>query len=314
MMSVPRRDFLVCINTSAGDQADLELEHWIRRRIPKQQLLGLQRLKPKSGLVSQLQQQVERCTETGAILVVAGGDGTLSAALRVLAGTEVTLGVIPCGTFNYFVRDRGIPVDSEAAIDVLLHGQARTFSLASINGIPFCVSASLGVYPRIIAAREQVSALTGRNRLVSLLSGIWVFLTRARGRRLYLEHDGEQRVETAPMLLASVSPSQLENFALTEVEGIRRGQMLVFVMQSDAPKALWRYLWASLRGELKRLEQLDYFLTEWLQVSTRRRRVTVAIDGELHRCRSPLVLETRREAYRCLVPARTSHAGGPQCE
>lgn len=308
MMTDSGRRFLVCINTTAGDQADAALERQIRQGIPAAQLLRLERLQPHRGLMGQLQQQVRRCAETGAVLVVAGGDGTLNAAVSVLAGSGVTLGVIPCGTFNFFARDRGIPVDQQAAIEVLLQGREHSCSLASVNGIPFCVSASIGVYPRIIAAREQVSAVTGRNRLVSLLSGIWVFLTRARGRRLCLEHDGEHQVETAPMLLASVSPSQLENFTLAEIDGIERGQMLVFVMQSDTPLALCRYLWASLKGELKRLEQLDYFLTEWLQVSTRRRRLTVAIDGELHRCRSPLVLETRQDAYRCLVPG-----GMPPC-
>ncbi|GAA0695013.1 diacylglycerol kinase family protein [Marinobacterium maritimum] len=306
MMSDSGRRFLVCINTTAGDQADAVLEQQIRQRIPEEQLQALLRLTPKRALVSQLKQLVQRCVETGAVLVVAGGDGTLNAAVSALAGSGVALGVIPCGTFNFFARDRGIPIDHQAAIDVLLHGRERSCSLASINGIPFSVSASIGVYPRIIAAREQVSAVTGRNRLVSLLSGIWVFLTRARGRRLCLEHDGEHQVETAPMLLASVSPSQLENFELAEIEGIERGQMLVFVMQSDAPLALCRYLWASLKGELKRLEQLDYFLTEWLQVSTRRSHLTVAVDGELHRCRSPLVLETRQDAYRCLVPGGAS--------
>lgn len=308
MIAVPQRSFVVCINTAAGDQADAELEQLVRERIPEQQLQSLVRLQPGQPLLVQLQQWVQCCVETGAVLVVAGGDGTLNAAVTVVAGSGVTLGVIPCGTFNFFARDRGIPLDHAAAIEVLLQGRELSCPLASVNGHPFCVSASIGVYPRIIAAREQVSAVTGRNRLISLLSGIWVFLTRARGRRLRLEHDGEHRVETAPMLLASVSPSQLENFQLAEIESIRRGQMLVFVMQSDSTLALCRYLWASLRGELKRLEQLDYFLTEWLQVSTRRRRLTVALDGELRRCRSPLVLEVRRDAYQCLVPV-----GGNAC-
>lgn len=306
MSSDARRQFRICINTRAGDQADTELEQLIQRMIPDNCLLSLQRLQPKEALVLQFKQQVQHCIDTGAILVVAGGDGTLNAAISALAGSGVLLGIIPCGTFNFLARDRNIPVDPEAAIDVLLHGQALSCPLALINGIPFCVSASIGVYPRIIAARERVSAVTGRNRLVSLLSGIWVFLTRARGRRLSLEHDGEQRVETAPMLLASVSPTQLENFDLPEAEALKRGKMLVFVMRSDSPLALCRYLWASLRGELRRLEELDCFLTECIQVSTRRRRLTVAVDGELHRCRSPLRLEIRHDAYRCLVPSGES--------
>jgi diacylglycerol kinase family enzyme len=44
-----------------------------------------------------------------ALLVVAGGDGTLGAAASVLAGTQTALGIIPFGTFNHFAKDLGFP-------------------------------------------------------------------------------------------------------------------------------------------------------------------------------------------------------------
>ncbi|MBV0932572.1 diacylglycerol/lipid kinase family protein [Marinobacterium weihaiense] len=296
------RCFVVIINHAAGERRDAELEARIRAGLPAAQLLALVRLQPRRDLHAQMRQQIEFCARQGAILVVAGGDGTLNAAVGLLAGTDVPLGVIPCGTFNFFARDRGIPLATDAALALLREGSIRPCALARVNGLPFCVSASIGVYPRIIAAREKVSAVTGRNRLVSLLSGIWIFLTRARGRRLLLEHDGQRRVETAPMLLASVSPAQLANFDLPEVEQIRQGRMLVFVIRSNSTRALCRYLWATLRGELKRLQELDVFATERLQVSTRRRRLTLAVDGELHRCPSPLTLEVEADAYTCVLP------------
>lgn len=300
------RRFVVVINTAAGDRADAELEAQIRSFFSAGQLLSLFRLLPSQGLLEQLEKSVEQCAKNDAVLVVAGGDGTLNAAVGVLAGRGVTLGVIPRGTFNFFARDRGIPLQTEAALQLLLQGEPRPCPLARVNGIPFCVSASLGVYPRIIAAREHISAITGRNRLISLLSGVWVFLTRARGRRLQLEHDGERRIETAPMLLASVSPSQLANFEQREIDQIHKGKMLVFVIRSNSTWALCRYLWASLRGELKRLEQLDVFSTRYLTVRTRRRRMTLAVDGELHRCSSPLTLSVQPGAYTCLLPEEES--------
>jgi len=301
-----RRRFLIAVNTGAGAQMDTELEALLKTRIPADQLEELVMLQPDQGLEQQLCELVARCRTSGAILVVAGGDGTLNTALRALSGQPVTLGVIPRGTFNYFARDRGIPEQPEAAIEVLLHGCRQSFSLARVNGHPFCVSASLGVYPKIIAAREQVSALTGRNRLVSLLSGVWVFLTRARGRRLLLQHDGNHRTATAPMLLASVSPAQLESFDLPEVRKLEEGWMLVFVMRSDSLLALVRYLWASIKGRLRHLEQLEYFLTHELRVTTRRRHLTLAIDGELRRLSTPLTFSLQPDGFSCLVPERES--------
>src|SRR3982750_2563704 len=44
-----------------------------------------------------------------ALLVVGGGDGTISAAASALVGTATILGILPLGTLNHFARDLGIP-------------------------------------------------------------------------------------------------------------------------------------------------------------------------------------------------------------
>src|SRR4029078_12816418 len=46
-----------------------------------------------------------------AMLIVGGGDGTISAAASALVGTDTKLGILPLGTLNHFARDLGIPND-----------------------------------------------------------------------------------------------------------------------------------------------------------------------------------------------------------
>ena len=63
---------------------------------------------------------VERGTDA---LMVTGGDGVVSNALQVLAGTDVPLGIIPAGTGNDHAREFGIPTkDPEAAADLVVDG------------------------------------------------------------------------------------------------------------------------------------------------------------------------------------------------
>src|SRR5438309_10065296 len=45
------------------------------------------------------------------LLVVGGGDGTISAAASALVGTETLLGILPLGTPNHFARDLRIPTE-----------------------------------------------------------------------------------------------------------------------------------------------------------------------------------------------------------
>jgi diacylglycerol kinase (ATP) len=72
-------------------------------------------------------------------LMVTGGDGVVSNALQVLAGTDIPLGIIPAGTGNDHAREFGIPTkDPEAAADIVVDGWTETIDLGRIrdtNGV-----------------------------------------------------------------------------------------------------------------------------------------------------------------------------------
>lgn len=71
--------------------------------------------------------------EKGADAVMAtGGDGVISNALQVLAGTGVPLGIVPAGTGNDHAREFGIPTVSDAAADVVAGGWTQSVDLGRI--------------------------------------------------------------------------------------------------------------------------------------------------------------------------------------
>ncbi|MEU3204630.1 diacylglycerol kinase family protein [Streptomyces cyaneofuscatus] len=71
----------------------------------------------------------------GAGLIVAcGGDGTIRAVADALAGTGVTLAVVPCGTGNLLARNLGLLLDPADALAAALTGEPRALDLGTVSG------------------------------------------------------------------------------------------------------------------------------------------------------------------------------------
>ncbi len=64
-------------------------------------------------------------------ILVAGGDGTISAVAHALVGTKIPLGVIPTGTANAFGGALGLPGTIPAACEVIIVGHTRQVDVAS---------------------------------------------------------------------------------------------------------------------------------------------------------------------------------------
>jgi YegS/Rv2252/BmrU family lipid kinase len=85
------------------------------------------------------------------VVIAAGGDGTLNAVVKGLAGSKTALGVLPTGTMNVFARELGIPYDNlDRAFEVILEGHVREVDLFEANGTPFVQMAGVGFDAAVI--------------------------------------------------------------------------------------------------------------------------------------------------------------------
>jgi len=95
--------------------------------------------------------------EEGEKLVFAvGGDGTVRACARNLAGTGVALAVLPRGTANLFARALGIPTEIGAALKTGFGGEERLVDLAFANGEPFVAMAGIGIDAAVVESTPRL--------------------------------------------------------------------------------------------------------------------------------------------------------------
>ena len=97
-----------------------------------------------------LQDAVREAAGSGApMVIVGGGDGSLSGTVDELVGKDCVFGVLPLGTANSFARTLGIPLDLDGAVQAIAQGRRRRIDLGMIDHDYFVNAASLGLSPMI---------------------------------------------------------------------------------------------------------------------------------------------------------------------
>jgi predicted polyphosphate/ATP-dependent NAD kinase len=57
------------------------------------------------------------------LVIVGGGDGTISSVVDLFAYRNVVFGLLPLGTANSFAKTLSIPLDVEGAVEVIVNGK-----------------------------------------------------------------------------------------------------------------------------------------------------------------------------------------------
>jgi diacylglycerol kinase family enzyme len=98
---------------------------------------------------------IEKLVGPTALIIVAGGDGTIGWVVRKLVDTKHPLGILSMGTFNNFAKSLHLPTTVDAAIRVIKTGKPHPITLGRLNGKIFLEAAAIGLFGETIAAGES---------------------------------------------------------------------------------------------------------------------------------------------------------------
>ncbi|MGI8955343.1 MAG: diacylglycerol/lipid kinase family protein [Chthoniobacterales bacterium] len=97
------------------------------------------------------------------VLVAGGGEGTICGVAKAAREHGKTLGVLPLGTFNYFAKNLGIPLELEEAARVILEGKPVRASVLDLDGRLVLNNSSIGIHPAVLMQRRKLYRRGGRN-------------------------------------------------------------------------------------------------------------------------------------------------------
>jgi diacylglycerol kinase family enzyme len=290
----------VLINATAGqgcpDDWPAELEKKFRER-------GLDARVTLAQSGEQLLAAAKQAVAGGASMIVAGGgDGTVSAVASCLAQTGVRLGVLPMGTLNHFAKDLGIPLELEAAIDVIARGRELAVDMGEVNGRLFINNSSLGLYPDIVLDRERQRQRLGRGKWAALLAASLHAARRYPVLSLHLEVDGTPLERRSAFVFIGNNEYRMEGFEIGERAALSGAALSLYVTQRTGRFGLLRLAVHALFGRLQQAKDFDMLAAKAVVVRTARRHMRVATDGEVTLMQTPLNYRIRPAVLRVIAP------------
>lgn len=232
------------------------------------------------------------------LLVLGGGDGTMSGLVDHLVGTGTVLGVLPFGTANSFARTLGIPLDVDGACQVIATGRPRRIDLGMIDGDYFANAASIGIAPQIAeTVPHGLKKVLGRLGYLS-----WAAIQYARFRPFWLSVDvgkGPQRLKVVEVRIAN--GRYHGGVELMETADIDDGEIVIEAVRGHFRRRLVANWASSLLRLRARRDDIVTFRGRAIKIVTDP-PLPISIDGEVL-ARTPVTARVAPAVIEVMAPA-----------
>ncbi|HET9812490.1 MAG TPA: YegS/Rv2252/BmrU family lipid kinase [Sphingomicrobium sp.] len=221
--------------------------------------------------------EISSAVDRSPMVIVGGGDGTLSECVDHFLNRDVVFAVLPLGTANSFARTLGLPLDLDGAVDVIANGIARPIDLGCIDGDYFLNNAALGLAPVVAeTVPKGLKRLLGRAGYL-----VWAGWSAASFKAFRLTVDDGKCKHRLWATEARIANGRFHGgLELIESADLESGQIVVQAVEGRSLVRLgWSYIASAIKAR-SRKESLREFRGRHLNIATKP-RMRVSIDGEL---------------------------------
>ncbi len=125
------------------------------------------------------------------LVIVGGGDGTISSMAHTLYECQLPLAILPLGTANDLARSLGLPPELDGAFEAIAANRRRRIDLGVVNDHYFFNVANLGLGVQV--TEELTDEVKKHWGVFSYLKAFCAALARIRQFRVRLRVDGERQ-------------------------------------------------------------------------------------------------------------------------
>jgi diacylglycerol kinase (ATP) len=242
------------------------------------------------------------------LLILGGGDGSVSSVVDFLAHHDVILGLLPLGTANDFARTLGIPADVEKACETIAGGKIVDVDLGLAGDNYYVNVASVGLSVGVTQAlsprlKRRIGALAYPTAAIRAFLGHEPF-----SAKLTFPDGDHEPVEYERLLQVAVGNGRFYGGGMVVAprSGIDDRSLDIYAIEMGRHRDLFgvaRYLKS---GDFIRNDSVGHFRTERVRLETDP-ELPVNVDGEVV-TRTPQDFSVAHNALKVLVPPESTAA------
>ena len=242
--------------------------------------------------------EVCKAVEAGVpMVIVGGGDGSISSTVDYFAGKKTIFAMLPLGTANSFARSVEIPLDVAGAVEVIAKGRVKTVDLAMIGKDYFANCAAIGLSPLIAeTVPHGLKKVLGRPGYLA-----WAALQMARFKPFKLTITQGAQSETLDALEVRIANGRFHGGAELVKTQVGDGEIVIQAIDGRLrAKLLWSWGLAligpdQVRGTVREFRGQEF------RIETDP-PLPISIDGEVD-AKTPVEVRLARRAMLMAVPA-----------
>ncbi|MCT4618105.1 MAG: diacylglycerol kinase family lipid kinase [Marinisporobacter sp.] len=211
-------------------------------------------------------------------IVAVGGDGTIYEVVNGIIGSNTSLGVIPSGTGNDFVRTVGIPNDLDQALKVIAYGKAVNIDCGKANDRYFVNVASVGLDAEIVKETQDVK---------KYLSGSWAYmggllktLFSYKNKKVHMDIDEKKDKKNITLVAVANGKYYGGGMKIAPMADIKDGDFQVCVVDEISKLKLMRVFPKIFSGEHVDYEEVDMHTGKQIKIKSDE-LLSINLDGDI---------------------------------
>jgi diacylglycerol kinase family enzyme len=220
----------------------------------------------------------------------------------IIRNSDSALGVIPSGTFNHFAKDAGIPLDFEEAVLNLVKGQVSYLDYGSVNDRIFLNNSSIGQYPVAVLIREAARKRSNLNKKFAMVLSTIKTSIRYPLITITVDEAEEKGEIKTPLVFIGNNYYDISPLNIGKRNELTSGKLYAYGSRCTNIFCSIHLAFLSFFNQLKLSSKYANVSFTEGTISSTRKMLPVAADGEIFKMKTPLRYKMNHKALKVILP------------